>query len=87
MKQPTSLELFLLRALTSIAIKAEPVRKKSRRANDIYLEALVALQIAKFMETGSSNTTIHLPADRDILPCLKAGASQATGANCPAVCA
>jgi hypothetical protein len=58
MKLPTSLELILLRALTNIAIKAAPARKKSRRANDIYLEALVALQIAKSMETGASYLTI-----------------------------
>jgi hypothetical protein len=60
MKQPTSLELILLRALTNIAIKAAPARKKSRRANNIYLEALVALQIAQFMETSASNTTRRL---------------------------
>jgi hypothetical protein len=62
MKQSTSLELILVRALTNIAIKAAPARKKSRRANDIYLEALAALQIAESMETGASNTTIHLAA-------------------------
>jgi hypothetical protein len=67
MELPTSLELILLRALTNIAIKAAPARKKSRRANDIYLEALVALQIAKSMETGSSNTTIHLDADNKMI--------------------
>lgn len=44
------MELILRRALVNIALKAAPVRKKSRRARDIYIEALVALQIAQWID-------------------------------------
>lgn len=53
MSQPDiGMERILRRALVECAVKAAPVRKKSRRAKDIYIAASVALEIAQMIDRG-----------------------------------